>query len=53
MPRPNKDKTDARNKAAKHDDKTLDRLGGKDPLVDPTDDVQEPLASWRDDVDNG
>lgn len=53
MPRPNKAKTDARDKAAKNDDKVADRLGGKDPVVDPTDDIQEPLAGWRDDVDKG
>lgn len=42
----------AQRRATTRDAEVVDRLGGKNPVVDPTDDVQESLATWRDGVDN-
>jgi len=55
MPRPNQDKTNARDRAAAKDDAAVDRAGGKgdntaDRLNDP---ALDKMGDLRDDVDNG
>lgn len=43
--------TKAQRKGNETDEEVVARLGGKNPVVDPTDVVQEPLAKFRDGVD--